>query len=117
MAAAITACAGIVFAGAAQQAQEPEAILSVTVFRDPGFALPGAEIQIVPVSGENAGAKIKKLKGMAGARGEFVVHLPAKSMKYMVSASFKGLRTQEKTVTVQGGGRVDVTFMLERESK
>jgi hypothetical protein len=56
------------------------------------------------------------MKATADARGEFVFRVPPGPMRYIVTASAKGMKTEEKPVTVQDGERVDVTFMLVEES-
>jgi hypothetical protein len=99
-----------------KQAGEPDALIAVSVFREPGFALAGAELQLSGAS-NNAAAKIKKLKASTGARGEYVFRVPAVASEYRLSVSAKGLKGQDKSVFIQGEERVDVTFMLEQESK
>lgn len=98
-------------------AGEPAALIGVSVFRDPGFALAGAEVQLAPAVEGNSKGKMKKLKGSSDSRGEFVFRVPPGPAEYKVSVSAKGLKAQEKSVSVQGEERVDVTFMLEPESK
>jgi hypothetical protein len=100
-----------------QAAAEPAALIAVSVFREPGFALPGAELQLSPASGEKPAAKVKKLKAATDARGEFVFRVPPVPMQYKLSVSAKGLKSQDKPVFINAEERVDVTFMLERESK
>jgi len=96
---------------------EPAALIAVSVFREPGFALSGAEIELMAAPEDESGAKTKKWKATADSRGEFVFRVPPTAMQYTVSASAKGAKAQQKTVTVQGESRFDVTFMLEPESK
>lgn len=95
----------------------PKALIAVSVFREPGFALPGAEIELSAVPGEKTTEKMKPVKATSNARGEFVFRVAPAPMDYRVSVSAKGLKPQQKTVKVQGEERVDVTFMLEQESK
>ena len=93
------------------------AVVAVSVFREPGFALTGAEIQLAPGPDDKGSPKIRKLKGTTDARGEFVFHVLPGPAQYEVSVSAKGLKPQQKSVRVEGEERVDVTFMLEQESK
>ena len=50
-------------------------------------------------------------------RGEFVIHVPATPAVYVVKASAKGYRAEEKEATVTGLDRIDMTFTLEPEKK
>jgi hypothetical protein len=87
------------------------------VFREPGFAIPGAEVQLALSPPTEAGSKTKKLKTATDARGEFVFHVPAGRAEYVVSTTAKGFKSQQKTVSVQAAERIEVTFLLEPESK
>jgi len=93
------------------------AVVAGTVFRDPGFALPGATLTLTP-RGE---AKPKKLqaakKTTSDGRGEFSFRVSAAPATYLVKASLKGFHPEEKEAAVGGEGRVDVTFTLVPESK
>ncbi len=97
---------------------EPYALLAGTVFRETGFSLPNAEIVVIPDPLPDATPlKVKKLQTVSDARGEFALRLPAANMRYTVKVSAKGYRSEEKSVTVQGEDRLDVTFQLHEESK
>jgi hypothetical protein len=105
-------------AGKKKTVPEAYSIVAGTVFREPGFALPQAEVTLIP-NPEQDGLplKVKKLSTFSDARGEFVFRVPAASMRYTVRVAFKGYHGEEKTVTVQGEERADVTFQLHEESK
>ena len=92
-------------------------MIAVSVFREPGFAVSGADVELTAALDDQSGAKTKKWKATADSRGEFVFHVPPAAMRYTVTASGKGVKAQQKTLTVEGEGRFDVTFMLEQESK
>ncbi len=99
-------------------AAEPYVLLDGTVFRDNGFALPNAEVVVIPDPGpEAAPTKLKKLQAVSDSRGEFAFRLPVLNMRYLVKVSAKGYRNETKPVTVQGEDRLDVTFQLQPESK
>ena len=106
-------------AGQGQESSGSEAVIAGTVFRDPGFALPGAEVTLVPdpESPEKSPKKIRKQRTTSSMRGEFVFHVPAAPMRYRISAAAKNYKTEEKPVVVQGEGRTDVTLTLTKESK
>jgi Carboxypeptidase regulatory-like domain len=107
-------------AGAGKKKSVPQAYAMVggTVFREPGFALPQAEVTLIPnPAPEGLPVKVKKLSTVSDARGEFVFRVPAASMRYTVKVAAKGYHGEEKTVEVQGEERADVTFQLHEESK
>jgi hypothetical protein len=93
-----------------------QAVIAGTVFRDPGFALPRAEVLVTP-SETPAGPKKKKVKprkAVTDGRGEFAVYVPAEKGSYVVSVKAEGLEPQRKPVEISGapGERVDVYLTL-----
>lgn len=120
----LTLAAGVflLFAGTAIAGKKKEkpldtySVVAGTVFREPGLALPEADVTLA-MAGDEASKKIKKLSFSTNTRGEFAFRLPAVKGSYVVTASAKGFRKQQKTVEVQPEERVDVTFMLSPESK
>ncbi len=107
-------CAILLAAGDKKKSNDPDTVIAGTVFRDPGYALPEATVTLV----RRDDPKHKKLVEMAtNLRGEFVIHVPATPDVYVVKASAKGFRAEEKEATVTGLDRVDMTFTLEPEKK
>ncbi len=107
-------------AGAGKKKIVPEAysIVAGTVFRESGFALPQAEVTLIPdPQPDGLPVKVKKLSTVSDARGEFVFRVPSASMQYTVRVAAKGYHGEEKTITVHGDERADVTFQLREESK
>ena len=107
-------------AQAAKKKAGPEsyALISGTVFRDPGFALPNATVTLIPNPAEQPSSiKLRKMQTVCNTRGEFVFRLPPVTMRYTVRASAKGYREEERSVEVQGEGRLEVTLTLHEESK
>jgi hypothetical protein len=101
-----------------KKAVEPYSIVSGTVFREPGLAMAGAEIVITPKLADGSQMKLKITHAFSDDRGEFAFRVPPTAAAYKVRASAKGFLADEKTAEVSGEGeRVDVTFMLENESK
>jgi len=99
-------------------APETYGLVAGTVFQASGYALPNADVVLLPdPQPDSTPVKIKKLQAVSDPRGEFVFRVPPVSMRYTVRVGAKGFRAQEKSVTVQGEDRVDVTFQLEPESK
>jgi hypothetical protein len=107
-------------ARAGKKTAEPDsfALVSGTVFRDPGFALPNATVTLTPnPSPGSSPLKVKKQQGVTNSRGEFVFRVPTASMRYTVRAAAKGYRGDEKSVDVEGETRIEVTLSLHEESK
>jgi hypothetical protein len=100
------------FAPQSDRNSQPFAIVGGTVFRDPGFALPGAEVLLEPESGKG-----KKQKAISDARGEFAFRVPTVESSYRVSVKAKGYRGQSSVVKVSGEQRFEATFNLQPESK
>jgi hypothetical protein len=98
-------------------AAEAYGLVGVTVFREPGFALAGAEVILEPNPEPGKNPNIKPMKDKSGARGEVVFRVPTEPMRYAVRASGKGYVSQQKDVSIEGEQRMDVTFMLAPESK
>jgi hypothetical protein len=94
--------------------QEPFALIAGSVFREPGYALPDAKVTLAL---KDAPPKGKKLETSTSPRGEFTFRVPPVQATYIVRASLKGFRPEEKEATVSGEDRVDVTFVLVPESK
>ena len=93
-------------------APEP-AVIAGTVFRDPGFALPGAEVTL-SVTTPPAGVKApKKKKLFSDVRGEFAFYVPPVRAEYVVEATAPGYEPERKPAVVQGGAeRLDLYFTL-----
>jgi hypothetical protein len=89
------------------------AIVSGSVFDDRGYALPDANVSVVP----EASARTKPMETVSSARGEFVFHVPPGPMHYIVTVEAKGYQSQHKSVSIEDQERVEVTFQLERQSK
>jgi len=88
----------------------PPAVIAGTVFRDAGFALPGAQVAAVP---DPPAKKKQEWKAVADARGEFVLRVPGGPASYNVVVRAAGYRPQEKKVTVAADERLDFNFLLE----
>jgi hypothetical protein len=107
-------CAGSMGAGDKKKSDEPDTVIAGTVFRDPGYALPEATVRLA----RRDDPKHKKLAELTtNFRGEFLVHVPATPAVYVVKASAKGFRAEEKEASVTGLDRVDLMFTLEPETK
>ena len=115
--ACLAACAALIATsfptGAADKKKpEPYALIAGTIYRPPGFALPAAEIRI---AAENAPPemKLKKIKELTDARGEFAVRVPPVPVRYRVDVSAKGYQPATRTVAVETEDRYDLSIVLE----
>lgn len=105
---------------AAKKKVAPEAygLVSGTVFQERGYALPDADIILIPdPTPDTAPVKVKKMQTISDARGEFVFRVPTASMRYTITVSAKGYQKQQKSTMIQGEEHIDVTFQLQPESK
>src|SRR5262249_1815475 len=91
----------------------PHAVVAGTVFRDPGFAQPGAT---VTVSKKDAPGK-KLDQAVSDARGEFAFRLPPGPVTYVVTATLKGFKPDRLEFPVEGEEQVNATLLLVPESK
>ncbi len=100
-------------AGGQKKAPAPYAVVVVTVFREPGFALRGAEVSLAP-----DGQAAKPKKENCDDRGECAFRVSAEPRSYLVRATAKGFHPEEKHVEVHGESeRAEVTLELRAESK
>lgn len=104
-------------AGQRTRKEAPHGTVAGTVFRVPGFALPGAKVTLISLPGPDSSGKPLKEKTVANDRGEFAFRVAPVEMHYKVSVEAKGCQPQEKTVEIRGEERVEATFMLQEESK
>ncbi len=93
-------------------------IVGGTVFRESGYALPGAEVTIAPdpQPGQSA-VKIRYPQAVSDRRGEFAFRVPVTAMRYAVTARMKGFEPQRKTVDIEGEQRLDLSFILVAKAK
>lgn len=111
---AIVLTAVMLAAGDKKKPADADAVIAGSVFRDPGYALPEATVTLI----QRDDPKHKKLAQQETTyRGEFVFHVPSSPTVYVVKASAKGYRSEEKEASVTGPDRVDLTFTLEPETK
>jgi hypothetical protein len=99
------------------QEQAAYSVIAGTVFREPGFALPGALVTLEPLDAPAKGKKIKPQKVMSDRHGEYAFRLPPSEVKFKVTASAKGFASQVKETAATPGVRVDVFFELKPESR
>lgn len=92
---------------------EDVAVIAGTVFREPGFALPRAEVTLI-VKTPPAGGKVPKpQKTVSDGRGEFSFRVPAARADYLVAVKAAGFTSEEKVAALSGAPeRVDVYFNL-----
>lgn len=100
-----------------KRAPEAFAVIAGTVYRPPGFALPGVSVVVAPEQTEAGSIKLKKSEAVTDARGEFTVRVPPVPAKWRVDVNMKGYRPEQKSVSVEGEQRVDLSFVLEPAGK
>ncbi len=115
MVALVFGAALVAFAGTKSK-QTEFALISGSVFREPGFSVRGAEVVLLP-GAEGKKLKVKRMQTVTDGRGEFVFRVPAAPAGYTVKVKAADLTPQEKPVSVTGDERVDVTFLLSPASK
>jgi hypothetical protein len=100
------------FGASGAQKQKSYAVVAGTVFRDPGFTLPGAEVVLrttVPPPGVKPS---KPLTTRSDGRGEFAFHVPAGRAEYSVVVKAEGFLGEEKPAKIEFEERVDIYFTL-----
>jgi len=87
------------------------------VFSDTGLALRGAPVlvRLLPDEGVQA-SKPLEWKAVSDARGEFAVRVPAGTHRYRVEVKAEGFKLQAKEAVVAGNERVELNFLLERQT-
>jgi hypothetical protein len=94
------------------RANEPYALVGGTVFRDPGFAQPGAKVSLALESRPD-----KKLQEKTSSpTGEFAFRVKPGANRYIVTAAFKGFTPASKVVEITGQEQVRATLVLVPES-
>jgi len=89
-------------------------VVAGTVFRDPGYALPDAKVVLM----RPASPKPKKLQeSTTNYRGEFLFRVPPVEATYVLKATLKGFRPEEKEAKISGEEHIDVNLVLTPESK
>lgn len=97
---------------AAREKPKPYAVVAGTVFREPGFVLPNAEVQLrmtVPPPGVK---HAKPLTTRSDVRGEYAFRLPAGKAEYAISVKADGFVSEEKPAKIESEERVDIYFTL-----
>lgn len=102
--------AGLPAADKKEKEKKLAAVIAGTVFRDPGFAVAGASVELIEIRADGKKAKSRKI--FTDGRGEFAFPVPPQEMKYKVKASARGLEPAEKDTESIPGARVDVFFTL-----
>jgi hypothetical protein len=100
------------FGASAADKQKSYAVVAGTVFREPGFTLPGAEV-VLRMTTPPAGVKHPKpLTVRSDGRGEYAFHVPPGRAEYSVSVKADGFVGEEKPAKIESEERVDIYFTL-----
>ncbi len=90
------------------------AVIEGTVFQKSGFLLRGARITVTPQPEKGSKVSSEEIRTVeTDARGEFVVRVPAGSMRYTIEVEADGWQPARKSVDVQWDQRVSVSFRLQ----
>jgi hypothetical protein len=108
----MTAAGAGSFAGDKKQKSISYAVVAGTVFRDPGFALPGAEVTLICNVAPEGVKSVKPQKMLSDARGEFGFRVPPGKASYKLAVKAQGFSSGEKQVEVAADERVDTYFSL-----
>ena len=92
-------------------------VVAGTVFREPGFALPGAVVTLEETEPLSKSKRSKPQKVSSDAHGEFAFRLPPSEAKFKLTAAAKGFRSETKEAAAAPGVRVDVFFELKPEAR
>jgi len=117
---ALLALLGFAGAAPARGSAPPDqpALIAVSVFRDPGFALPRATVILTTVKPPEGRKSAKPQRVTTDAHGEYVFRLPPKPATYTIRAEAPGFAPLEKTIELSGGPeRQDAYLTLKPESK
>jgi len=100
------------FGASAGEKQKSYAVVAGTVFREPGFALPGAEV-VLRMTVPPPGAKHpKSLAARSDGMGEYAFRVPPGKAEYSVSVKADGFVGEEKPAKIESEERVDIYFTL-----
>jgi hypothetical protein len=113
-------CVAVILAGEKPKRSKSSGVWAVvagTVFRDPGFALPGAKIVLEPDENKPKDVKVKRQESVSNSRGEFAFKVPPVPLRYTVNVTAGGYQGEKKQVEIQGEQRVDVYFQLKSEAQ
>lgn len=91
---------------------QANAVVAGTVFRDPGFAFPRVQVTLTAVTLPPGVKKLKPMKILSDARGEFAFYVPAGEARYLVRAEAAGFTPDQKETNVTASERVDVYLTL-----
>jgi hypothetical protein len=93
--------------------QEPYALVSGSVFRDPGFTQSGAKVVLALESAPNKALQ----EQVSSPTGEFAFRVTPGANRYVLTATLKGYETATKTVEIFDQEQIRATLMLFQESK
>lgn len=98
--------------GIAAEKPKAYAVVAGTVFREPGFVLPNAEV-VLRMAAPPPGVKHPKpLATRSDGRGEYAFRVPAGKAEYAISVKADGFIGEEKPAKVESEERVDIYFTL-----
>lgn len=100
----------------ADRKPQPYALIAGTVFRENGLSLAGAQLLLEPAGESARNRKLRKMRAVSDARGEFAFRVPAEAAQYRLAAEAPGYQRAERPVQISGEERIDVFFRLQPAS-
>lgn len=98
-----------------RQAAEP-AVIAGTVFQEPGFALPRAEVTLTTTTPPEGAKSPRVQKTLTNSRGEYFFRVPPLKAGYLLTARAAGFIAERRPAATSGGPeRVDVYITLKPE--
>ena len=97
---------------AAEEKSKPYAVVAGTIFREPGFVLPRAEVALKMMAPPPGVKHPKTLTTRSDERGEYAFRVPAGKAEYAVSVKADGFVGEEKPAKIESEERVDIYFTL-----
>jgi hypothetical protein len=101
----------------ASAADKPQAVIAGTVFRDPGFAFPRAELTLTAIALPPGVKKLKPMKTTSDIRGEYSFRVPPGSARYRIEASAPGFAAEQREVEISASERIDVYLTLKPNAR
>lgn len=97
--------------GIAAEKPKAYAVVAGTIFREPGFVLPNAEV-VLRMAAPPGVKHPKPLATRSDGRGEYAFRVPAGKAEYAISVKADGFMGEEKPAKVEYDERVDIYFTL-----
>jgi hypothetical protein len=75
--------------------------------------LAGAQVVVAPEQPEASGVKLKRTEAVTNGRGEWAIRVPSVPAKWRVDVKTNGYRPEQRSVSVEGEQRLELSIILE----